>query len=107
MTALDQIGAAGVSPRPLFQGWEDGGMARTRARSSEVHSYVYIKNALKELGWDTRNPSRAPAGQVYTQNECLEHPEIQARLNQDRPEYVVKITETDYWVIEAKREQSQ
>lgn len=48
---------------------------------------------------------RTPSGKVYTQNECLEHLEIQSQFGQDRPEYTVKVTETDYWIIEAKRDQ--
>src|SRR4051794_2917494 len=78
---------------------------RTRARATEVDAYIFIKETLRELGWDTRNPSRSPGGQVYTQNECLEHSEIRAALNLDRPENVVKISETSFWVLEAKRDQ--
>jgi hypothetical protein len=82
-------------------------MARTRERSTEVDAYIFIKENLKELGWDTRNPCRSAAGCVYTQNECLEHPEIQAQLGSDRPENIVKVTDSIYWVIEAKRHQSE
>ena len=39
--------------------------------SSEIHSYVYLKQELSALGWNMSNPTRNPAGQVYTQNECL------------------------------------
>lgn len=78
-----------------------------RARTTEVDSYVFIKETLRELGWDTRNPSRAAAGQVYTQNEALEHLEIHAAWLQERAENVVKVRDTDYWVIEAKRDQRQ
>jgi type I restriction enzyme M protein len=77
-----------------------------RARSSEVDAYIFIKDNLRDLGWDTRNPSRCATGSVFTQNECLEYPEIQKQLGQDRPENVVKISETIFWVIEAKRNQA-
>ncbi len=82
-------------------------MARARERATEVDAYIFIKDSLKELGWDVRNPSRCATGRVFTQNECLEHPEIQAQLGQDRPENVVKITDSIYWVIEGKQKQSQ
>jgi hypothetical protein len=75
-----------------------------RGESTEVDAYIFIKEKLKILGWDTRNPSRNPAGQVYTQNECLSHPEISKFLGLMKPENVVKISETTFWVIEAKKE---
>lgn len=78
-----------------------------RNRTSEVDAYVFIKENLATLGWDVRNPARNPRGQVYTQNECLSHSEIQKFLGQTRPENIVKITETIYWVIEAKSEHNQ
>jgi len=79
----------------------------SRPRATEVDAYIFIKETLRELGWDTRNPSRFPSGQVYTQNECLEHPAIRAALKTDRPENVVKVTETSFWVFESKRDQRQ
>jgi|SRR5882672_90987 len=82
-------------------------MASRKGRATEVDAYVFIKETLRELGWDTRNPSRFATGRVYTQNECLEHPEIQAALKKDRPENIIKIAETAFWVIEAKKEQRQ
>ena len=75
--------------------------------STEVDAYVFIKAKLSELGWNTRNPERTPEGQVYTQNECLWNPHIKALLNLDRPENIVKVTETKLWVIEAKRSHRQ
>lgn len=74
-----------------------------RGESTEVDAYIFIKENLKLLGWDTRNPARAPEGQVYTQNECLNHPEIRRMLGQDKPENIVKVTESAFWVIEAKK----
>ncbi len=73
---------------------------------TEVDSYIYIKERLKEAGWDTHNPEHAPQGQVYTQNEALSNPEIKKHLVLDRPEYIVKISEQALWVIEAKSKQA-
>ena len=75
-----------------------------RGQSTEVDAYAFIKVNLREQGWDIRNPARNPQGQVYTQNECLSHPEIRQLLGLERPENIVKISETILWVIEAKRE---
>jgi type I restriction enzyme M protein len=55
------------------------------------------------LGWDVRNPERADAGQVWTQNECLSNDEIRNCLKLERPENIVKVTEKILWIIEAKR----
>lgn len=78
-----------------------------KTRDSEVHAYGFIRDDLKRLGWDTRNPSRCQSGQVYTQNECLSHPEIKKFLGLDRPENVVKITDDVFWVIEAKSDRGK
>jgi type I restriction enzyme M protein len=78
-------------------------MAQRRAQDSEVHAYEFIKANLRLLGWDVRNPERADAGQVWTQNECLSNPEIRRCLGLDRPENIVKVTERVLWIIEAKR----
>ncbi len=71
-------------------------------RVSEFASYVFIKNDLSNLGWNTRNPNRVPDGQLYTQQECLDNPDIAEGLNKQKPEYVVKVKEDSFWVIEAK-----
>ena len=71
-------------------------------RKSEFSSYVFIKNDLGSMGWNTRNPARTDSGQLYTQQECLDHPEIAGGLKRQRPEYVVKVHEDVFWVIEAK-----
>lgn len=78
-----------------------------KPRNTEVHAYIFIKRELEVLGWDTRNPDRVLTGQVYTQNECLGHPEIQKFLKQDRPENIVKLLEQYFWVIEAKKDRNQ
>ncbi|MDX1991044.1 MAG: N-6 DNA methylase [bacterium] len=75
--------------------------------STEVDSYIYIKESLRTLGWDTRNPEVVASGQVYTQNQCLSNPEIKKQLNLDKPENIVKIRESVLWVIEAKRSHAQ
>ena len=82
-------------------------MPRSRARDREVHAYQFIKEQLRLLGWDVRNPERADAGQVWTQNECLSNPAIKECLGLDRPENIVKVTENVLWVIEAKRSHGQ
>jgi len=69
---------------------------------SEFQSYTYIKNELKEIGWNIKNPLRTSKGQLYTQHECLGHPEIKAMLGKLTPEYVVKLREDTFWVMEAK-----
>jgi len=78
-----------------------------QSRVTEKNAYAYINAALKDLGWDTRNPSRNPSGQVYTDNQALEHPELRKGLGKDRPENVVKLTETKFWVIEAKSKRTE
>lgn len=78
-----------------------------RPQNSEVDAYVFIKENLKLLGWDVRNPARHPSGQVYTQNECFAHAAIKDALNLDRPENIIKVTDSVCWVVEAKRDQKQ
>ena len=80
---------------------------QTSPRSTEVDAYIYIKNNLKTLGWDTRNPLRIGSGQVFTQNEPLSHPELGKLLKLDRPENIIKVTESVLWVVESKREHKQ
>lgn len=75
--------------------------------SSEVHAYQYIREQLKLLNWDTRNPERIASGQVWTQNECLSNPAIKSCLHLDRPENIVKVSEEVLWIIEAKRSHRQ
>src|SRR5579862_3121035 len=84
-------------------------MATKRAlpAATEVDAYIFIKQSLRELGWDIRNPHRCATGRVYTQNECLEHPDIKKYLGLERPENVVVVSQTALWVIEAKRDQQQ
>ena len=72
---------------------------------SEFRAYPYIENALKKLGWDTRNPARG--GGVYTQREFRKHDNLLFQaLGQSAPENIVLVpweAGHNYWVIEAKR----
>ena len=76
-------------------------------QNSEVDAYVFIKETLEILGWNTKNPARHSDGQVYTQGECLSHPQIKKALGQTKPENIIKLTETKFWVIESKRNHNQ
>ena len=78
-----------------------------KGKATEVDAYVFIKENLKSIGWDTRNPERTPEGQVWTQNECLWNKEIKRLLGLKRPENIVKVSEKVLWVIEAKRSRNE
>ncbi|MFH1133506.1 MAG: N-6 DNA methylase [Nanoarchaeota archaeon] len=78
-----------------------------RARNSEVDAYAFIKEYLAIQGWNIKNPNRVAAGQVYTQTECLDNEEIKRFLVRAHPENIVKITESELYVIEAKRNKDQ
>ncbi len=82
-------------------------MHNKKVSNSEVDAYSYIKDQLDLLGWIVKNPARFEKGEVYKQNECLSNVEIKKVLNRDMPEAVVKITETNFWVIESKREKTE
>ncbi|MFI5103124.1 MAG: class I SAM-dependent DNA methyltransferase [Terriglobales bacterium] len=85
-------------------------MAKNRtktASATEVDAYIFIKENLRTLGWDARNPERAPSGQVWTQNECLSNSDLRSLLVLDRPENIVRVTDKTLWVIEAKRSHSE
>jgi len=79
----------------------------SKPRDTEVDAYIFIKESLKTLGWDTRNPSRVSSGQVWTQTECLHEPEIRKLLGAKHPENIVKVSHKVLWVIEAKRSHSE
>ncbi len=76
----------------------------TMTDNSEFREYNFIGQALKDIGWDIRNPSKYSAGQVYTQNESLQNTELKKYLIRQKPENVVQINEKMFWVIEAKGE---
>lgn len=69
---------------------------------TEVEAYDFIRQDLRDLRWVVKNPSLRTGGQVWTQNQCLSHPEIKQALGAMRPENIVKISERFVWVIEAK-----
>lgn len=71
-------------------------------KKSEYRSYAWIKSELQKAGWNIKSPSTDVNGEVYYQQECLNHPEIQKVLGKQRPEFVIQLTERDYWIIEAK-----
>lgn len=73
-----------------------------KIRKSEYRSYAWIKSELQQAGWNTRNLALNSGGEVYYQQECLNEPEIKRVLGQQRPEFVIKLNEADYWIIEAK-----
>lgn len=74
---------------------------------TEVEAYGHIRRQLKELGWVVKNPSLNTGGQVWTQNQCLSHPILKAAFGKKRPENIVKISESNIWVIEAKAKRKQ
>ena len=82
-------------------------MARTT--DSEFRTYIYIENVLKDLGWDTSNPTRG--GAVYTQGEFYRHDSLlTTALGQKAPENTILIpwdTGFRYWIVEAKRSHQQ
>ncbi|MBN1683201.1 N-6 DNA methylase [Candidatus Bathyarchaeota archaeon] len=64
---------------------------------SEVHAYSHILNELtSKKGWDKK--------QIFTQQECLSIKLISEHLGQTHPENIVKVSESIYYVIEAKNE---
>lgn len=75
---------------------------KKKGADSEYQSYVYIRNELKDQGWNIANPNRDANGQLYTQHECLQNPEIASKWNKLHSEYVVKLSDEKFWVIEAK-----
>jgi len=79
----------------------------TKPKDSEVDAYSYIKEQLSLLGWVVKNPARNLNGEVYRQNECLNHPEIKKCFGLDKPEAVVKLSTSEFWIVESKRSQKQ
>lgn len=77
-----------------------------KVTDTEAEAYAFIREQLRDIGWVVKNPSRHVEGEVWTQNQCLSHPEIKRCLVLKRPENIVRLTETSVWVIEAKRDRS-
>ena len=82
-------------------------MPRSRARDSEFHAYQFIKEQLRLLGWDVRNPERADGGQVWTQQEFRPDPAVREALGNCVPENIVKVSHDTLWVFEAKRSHAE
>ena len=74
---------------------------------TEVEAYEFIRQQLRDLGWIVKDPSKAGNGQVWTQNQCLAHPQIKESFGTCRPENIVKLSEKMLWVIEAKPTRKQ
>jgi type I restriction enzyme M protein len=76
----------------------------TPRRSSEFRAYSDTRDDLRSLGWNTNDPARDAAGQVYDQHECGADPGLAAALGLQAPEHVVVVDATKriFWVIEAK-----
>lgn len=73
---------------------------KSKVSSSEVQAYIYISRELTEKkGWTK--------SQIYTQGECLKHPEIKKYLVQTKPENVVEFNEKIFYVIESKNERKK
>jgi len=71
-----------------------------KTSQSEVQAYIYISKELTDKkGW-TKN-------QIYTQGECLKHPEIKKYLGQTKPENIIEINEKIFYVIESKNEKKK
>jgi type I restriction enzyme M protein len=109
MSALDWPEVAWVSLPRLLKGIGGDAVARKRQSEAklpfpetEVEAYGFIRRQLGELGWLVKNPNLATGGQVWTQNQCAGHPEIKTALGKRTPENIVKLSETQLWVIEAK-----
>lgn len=75
---------------------------KSRFKDSEFRAYTWIESGLRDLGWNTHNPSSDPRGQVYTQHECHQNEALRDQLKGGTPENIVKVKENIYWVIEAK-----
>lgn len=73
-----------------------------RARTSEFRAYPWIERQLKIKGWNVGNPNTKPDGEVWTQSECLDDPQLAKALGAQRPENVVKISSSEFWIVEAK-----
>lgn len=71
-----------------------------RSKSSEFRLYALIKKRLSEMGWCVKRPDSG--GSVYEQNEVFSDPALKQALGRDRPESVVVLENSRYWVIEAK-----
>ena len=69
---------------------------------SEFRTYGFILDGLADLGWNRVSPGRG--GDVYTQGEVLQDPDLKSVLGLRRPENVVVVGHNPrrFWAIEAK-----
>lgn len=73
---------------------------KTKKNPSEVHAYVHIiKELTEKKGWKK--------DQIFTQGECLTHPEIKKWLGLNKPENVIEIDHKTFYVIEAKNDRKK
>jgi len=71
-------------------------------KTSEYRSYPWIKAKFVASGWNDSNPNTDPRGQIWEQNEALSNLELKKGLGAQKPEFVVRITDNQYWTVEAK-----
>ena len=72
----------------------------TKGTPSEVHAYAHILNELTTKKGYLKQ-------QIYTQQECLRMKPIAEQLGDTKPENIVKISETIYYLIESKNERNK
>jgi type I restriction enzyme M protein len=77
-------------------------MANKTTHETEVEAYKWIKDRLKDLNWDVRNPSKVESGRVWTQNQYRADSELKLCLGLSTPENIIKVSEKVLWVVEAK-----
>ena len=75
------------------------------SRDSEFRLYTFISNLLKEIGWNTQSPNRG--GNLYTQHEIQSNHQLKEALKYKVPDFTLKVDDTEYWIIEAKRDETK
>ena len=70
------------------------------SNSSEYRLYQHIPNLLNDLGWNMKSPKNG--GCAYFQHEFNRDNILGKKILNGVPEYVIKIDDSNYWVIEAK-----
>lgn len=72
----------------------------SKMAQSEVHAYKFILDELtKKKEWDKQD--------IFTQQECHKIKAIKDSLKLQKPENVVKINETTFYIIESKNERKK
>lgn len=82
-------------------------MPKRTVRSSEVRSYSFILDELEKRGWNIVNPKINPSGEVFTQDECHSDKRIADQLGKTKPENTIKLSDNEFYVIEAKSEKDE